>query len=130
MPERKAQRLLKELVEGSWGELERALLATRDGVLVAASNPSEYDDALAALGAAMLNGVEDAAISHFAAGVKGVSVELEDGRYFIVRAVGVAGGGVLCLLTRPKPNLGLIERLLERLPEVEVEELEEERGGD
>ena len=128
MPER-AQRVLRELVERSWGELERALLATRDGVLVAASNPSGYDDILAALGAAMLNGIEDAAISHFAAGVKGVAVELEDGRYFIVRTVGAAGSGVLCLLTRPKPNLGLIERLLERLPEVEVEELELEEGG-
>jgi predicted regulator of Ras-like GTPase activity (Roadblock/LC7/MglB family) len=121
MPER-AQRVLRELVERSWGELERALLAARDGVLVAASNPSDIDDILAALGAALLNGVEDAFISHFASGVRGVRVELEDGRLFIVRAVGVAGGGVLCLLTRPKPNLGLIEHLLGRLPEVEVEE--------
>ncbi|MCC6049069.1 MAG: hypothetical protein LM580_09630 [Thermofilum sp.] len=128
MPER-AQRVLRELVERSWGELERALLATRDGVLAAASNPSDYDDILAALGAALLNGIEDAFISHFASSVKGVSVELDDGRLFIVRAVGAAGGGVLCLVTRPRPNLGLINRLLEKLPEVEELELEEEGGG-
>jgi predicted regulator of Ras-like GTPase activity (Roadblock/LC7/MglB family) len=112
MRERRVQRLLRELVEGSWGELERALLATRDGVLVAASNPSDYDDILAALAAALLNGVEDAFISHLASGVKGVSVELEDGRVVVVRA---QGSGVLCLLTRPKPNLGLIDTLLARL---------------
>jgi predicted regulator of Ras-like GTPase activity (Roadblock/LC7/MglB family) len=116
---RKAQRLLRELVERSWGELERALLAARDGVLVAASNPSDYDDLLAALGAALLNGIEDAFTSHFASGVKGVAVELEDGRRFIVRAVGAAGGGVLCLVTRSRSNLGLIEHLLAKLPEVE-----------
>jgi predicted regulator of Ras-like GTPase activity (Roadblock/LC7/MglB family) len=128
MPER-AQRALRELVEKSLGELERVILATRDGVLVAASNPSDIDDILAALGAALLNGIEDAFISRFASGVKGISVELEDGRLFIVRAVGVAGSGVLCLLTRPKPNLGLIYHLLEKLPEAEVEELEPEEGG-
>jgi len=129
MPERKVQRVLRELVEKSWGELERAVLATRDGVLIAASNPSDIDDILAALGAALLNGVEDAFISHFASGVKGVAVELDDGRIFIVRAVGAAGSGVLCFLTRPRPNLGLIYHLLEKLPEVEVEEPEEGGGG-
>jgi predicted regulator of Ras-like GTPase activity (Roadblock/LC7/MglB family) len=129
MPERRVQRLLRELVEGSWGELERALLATRDGVLVAASNPSDYDDIIAALAAALLNGIEDAFISHFASGVKGVAVELDDGRIFIVRGVGAAGSGVLCLLTRPKPNLGLIKHLLEKLPEVEELEVEEGGGG-
>jgi predicted regulator of Ras-like GTPase activity (Roadblock/LC7/MglB family) len=96
---------------------------------VAASNPSDIDDTLAALAAALLNGVEDAFTSHFASGVKGVAVELDDGRLFIVRAVGVAGGGVLCLLTRSRPNLGLINHLLSELPEVEVEELEEGGGG-
>jgi hypothetical protein len=44
-----------------------------------------------------------------------VTVELEDGRLFIVKGVGVAESGVLCLLTRPKPNLGLIDTLLARL---------------
>jgi len=127
MPDRKVQRVLSELVERSWGELERALLAARDGVLVAASNPSDYDDLLAALGAALINGIEDAFIHYFSTGVRGVAVELEDGRLFIVRAVGAAGGCALCLLTRPKPNLGLIEHLLEQLPE--VEELELEGGG-
>jgi predicted regulator of Ras-like GTPase activity (Roadblock/LC7/MglB family) len=127
MPER-AQRVLRELVEKSWGELERALVAARDGVLVAASNPSDYDDILAALGAALINGIEDAFIHYFSTGVRGVEVELKDGRRLIVRAVGVAGGGVLCLVTRPRPNLGLIEHLLEKLPE--VEELEEGGGGD
>jgi predicted regulator of Ras-like GTPase activity (Roadblock/LC7/MglB family) len=125
----KAQRVLRELVERSWGELERALLAARDGVLIAASNPSDHDDLLAALGAALMNGVEDAFISHFASGVKGISVELDDGRIFIVWGVGAAGGGVLCLLTRPRSNLGLINHLLSELPEVEVEELELEEGG-
>jgi predicted regulator of Ras-like GTPase activity (Roadblock/LC7/MglB family) len=41
-----------------------------------------------------------------------VAVELEDGRVVVVRA---QGSGVLCLLTRPKPNLGLIDTLLARL---------------
>jgi predicted regulator of Ras-like GTPase activity (Roadblock/LC7/MglB family) len=121
MPER-AKRVLRELVERSWGELERAILAARDGVLVAASNPSDYDDLLAALAAALLNGIEDAFIHHFSTGIRGVAVELEDGRRFIVRAVGAAGDGALCLVTRPRPNLGLVNHLLSKLPKLEVEE--------
>jgi len=102
---------LKELVRRSLGELERAILATPDGVLVAASNPSELDDLLAALSAAVVAGVRDAFRRYLLIGVKDVTVELEDGRVVMMRDLGSA---VLCLVTRPKPNFGLIYHLLSK----------------
>jgi len=52
-----AELVLGEMVKKSLGELERAILATPDGVLIAASNPSDIDDIVAALGAAVVAGV-------------------------------------------------------------------------
>ncbi len=109
-----AELVLGELVRRSLGELERAILAAPDGVLIAASNPSDVDDLIAALGAAVVAGVGDAFRQYFSAGVKDVAVELEDGRVVIMRDLGPA---VLCLVTRPKPNLGLVYLLLDRYSE-------------
>jgi predicted regulator of Ras-like GTPase activity (Roadblock/LC7/MglB family) len=97
------------MVKKSLGELERAILATPDGVLTAASNPSDIDDIVAALGAAVVAGVGDAFRQYLLLGVRHVTIELEDGRVAIMRDLGSA---VLCLVTRPKPNLGLIYHLL------------------
>jgi predicted regulator of Ras-like GTPase activity (Roadblock/LC7/MglB family) len=102
------------MVKKSLGELERAILATPDGVLIAASNPSDIDDIVAALGAAVVAGVGDAFRQYFYAGVKDVTVELEDGKIVVVRDLGAA---VLCLVTKPRPNLGLVYLLLDRYTE-------------
>jgi len=109
-----AELVLGEIVKKSSGEVERAVLATPDGVLIAASNPSDVDDLVAALGAAVVAGVGDAFREYFAKGVREVSIELEDGRVVIARDLGAA---VLCLATRPKPNLGLVYLLLDRYSE-------------
>jgi len=109
-----AELVLGEMVKKSLGELERAILATPDGVLIAASNPSDIDDIVAALGAAVVAGVGDAFRQYFSTGVKDVTVELEDGRVVVMRDLGSA---VLCLVTRPKPNLGLVYLLLDRYSE-------------
>jgi len=95
--------LLRAIVEKSWGELERAVLAV--------SNSSDFDDLLAALSAAVVAGVGDAFRQYFLLGVHDVTVELEDGRFVIMRDLGSA---VLCLITRSKPNLGLVYLLLDR----------------
>jgi predicted regulator of Ras-like GTPase activity (Roadblock/LC7/MglB family) len=102
------------MVKKSLGELERAILATPDGVLIAASNPSDIDDIVAALGAAVVAGVGDAFRQYFSAGVKDVTVELEDGKIVVMRDLGTA---VLCLVTKPRPNLGLVYLLLDRYTE-------------
>lgn len=109
-----AELVLGEMVKKSLGELERAILATPDGVLIAASNPSDIDDIVAALGAAVVAGVGDAFRQYFSAGVKDVTVELEDGKIVVVRDLGAA---VLCLVTKPRPNLGLVYLLLDRYTE-------------
>lgn len=103
--------VLGELVKKSLGELERAILATPDGVLVAASNPSDIDDIVSALGAAVVAGVGEAFKQYFSTGVRDVVVELEDRRVVLMRDV---GGLVLCLISKPKPNLGLIYFLLDK----------------
>ena len=109
-----AELVLGELVKKSLGELERAILATPDGVLVAASNPSDVDDVVAALGAAVVAGVDEAFKQYFSTGVRDVLVELEDKRVVLMRGV---GGFVLCLVSRPKPNVGLIYYLLDKYTE-------------
>ncbi len=106
-----SEQILKELVAKSLGELERAILATPDGVLVAASNPSDIDDIVAALGAAVVAGVGDAFKQYFSTGVKDVLVELEDRRVVLMRDL---GGTVLCLISKPRPNVGLIYYLLDK----------------
>lgn len=103
--------VLGELVKKSLGELERAILATPDGVMVAASNPSDVDDIVAALGAAVVAGVDEAFKQYFGTGVRDVLVELEDKRVALMRSV---GGLVLCLVSKPRPNLGLIYFLLDK----------------
>ena len=103
--------VLKELMQKSLGELERAVLATPDGVVLAVSNPSDFDDIIAALSAAVVAGVGDAFMQYFLLGVREVAVELEDGRMVIMRDLGSA---VLCLVTRPKPNLGLVYHQLNK----------------
>ena len=103
--------VLKELVQKSLGELERAVLATPDGVVLAVSNSSDFDDIIAALSAAVVAGVGDAFMQYFLLGVREVAVELEDGRVVIMRDLGPA---VLCLVTRPKPNLGLVYHQLNK----------------
>jgi len=108
-PAESPEEVLKELVQRSLGELERAVLATPDGVVLAVSSSSDYDDMLAALSAAVVAGVGDAFRQHLLLGVRHVTIELEDGRVAIMRDLGSA---VLCLVTRPKPNLGLIYHLL------------------
>lgn len=109
-----AELVLGEMVKKSLGELERAVLATPDGVLLAASNPSDVDDIVAALGAAVVAGVGDAFRQYFLTGVKNVVAELEDGRIIMIRDLGSA---VLCLITRPRPNLGLVYLLMDRYSE-------------
>ena len=106
--------LLRAIVEKSWGELERAVLATPDGVVLAVSNSSDFDDVLAALSAAVVASVGEAFRLHLLLGVKDVAVELEDGRVVVMRDLGDA---VLCLVSRPRPNLGLIRLLLDRYSE-------------
>ncbi|MEM0023888.1 MAG: roadblock/LC7 domain-containing protein [Thermofilaceae archaeon] len=103
--------VLGELVKKSLGELERAILATPDGVLVAASNPSDIDDIVSALGAAVVAGVGEAFQQYFSTGVRDVLVELKDSRVVLMREI---GGLVLCLISKPKPNLGLIYYLLDK----------------
>ncbi|MCS7104289.1 MAG: roadblock/LC7 domain-containing protein [Thermofilaceae archaeon] len=103
--------VLGELVKKSMGELERAILATQDGVFLGASNPSDIDDIVAALGAAVVAGVGDAFRQYFSTGVKDVLVELDDHRILLMRDV---GGVILCLVSKPKPNLGLIYYLLDK----------------
>ena len=106
--------VLGEMVKKSLGELERAILATPDGVLLAASNPSDIDDIVAALGAAVVAGVGDAFKQYFSTGVRNVVTELEDGRVVMMRDLGAA---VLCLVTKPRPNLGLVYLLMDRYSE-------------
>jgi len=105
------EEMLAELVRKSMGELERAVVATQDGVVVAASNPSELDDLVAALGAAVVAGCDEAFKQHFSAGVSEVMVELDDGRRVLLRGL---GDKILCLVTRRSPNLGLVYYLLDR----------------
>jgi len=102
------------MVKKSLGELERAILATSDGVLIGASNPSDIDDIVAALGAAVVAGVGDAFRQYFSTGVRNVVTELEDGRVVMIKDLGTA---VLCLITKPRPNLGLVYLLLDRYSE-------------
>ena len=109
-----AEPVLNELVQRSFGELERAILATPDGVLIAASNPSDVDDIVAALGAAVVAGVGDAFKQYFSRGIRDIVVELEDGRFVMIRDLGAA---VLCILTKPRPNLGLVYLLADRYSE-------------
>lgn len=106
--------VLGEMVKKSLGELERAILATPDGVLIGASNPSDIDDIVAALGAAVVAGVGDAFRQYFSTGVRNVVTELEDGRVVMIKDLGTA---VLCLITKPRPNLGLVYLLLDRYSE-------------
>jgi len=106
--------VLGEMVKKSLGELERAILATSDGVLIGASNPSDIDDIVAALGAAVVAGVGDAFRQYFSTGVRNVVTELEDGRVVMIKDLGTA---VLCLITKPRPNLGLVYLLLDRYSE-------------
>ncbi|MEM1508285.1 MAG: roadblock/LC7 domain-containing protein [Thermofilaceae archaeon] len=103
--------VLGELVKRSMGELERAVLATLDGVTIAASNPSDIDDIVAALGAAVVAGVGEAFRQYFSTGVRDVVVELEDGRIVMLREL---KNGVICLVSKSNPNLGLIYYLLDK----------------
>jgi predicted regulator of Ras-like GTPase activity (Roadblock/LC7/MglB family) len=109
-----AELVLGEIAKRSLGEVERAILATPDGVLIAASNPSDVDDIVAALGAAVVAGVGDAFKQYFSRGIRDVVVELEDGRVVMMRDLGAA---VLCILTKPRPNLGLVYLLADRYSE-------------
>jgi len=109
-----AELVLGEIVKKSLGEVERAILATPDGVLIAASNPSDVDDIVAALGAAVVAGVGDAFKQYFSRGIRDIVVELEDGRFAMIRDLGAA---VLCILTKPRPNLGLVYLLADRYSE-------------
>ncbi|RLF04903.1 MAG: hypothetical protein DRK00_05655 [Thermoprotei archaeon] len=105
------EELLAELVRRSMGELERVVVATQDGVAVAASNPSELDDLVAALGAAIVAGCDEAFKQNFSTGVSEVMVELEDERRVLFRGL---GDKILCLVTRRDPNLGLVYYLLDK----------------
>ena len=106
--------ILVEFVRKSVGEVERAILATPDGVLIAASNPSDVDDVVAALSAAVVAGVSDAFTQYLEKEVKNVVIQLGDGTYAVMSGL---GGLVFCALTKPKPNLGLVYHLLGKYSE-------------
>ena len=101
------ERVLKELVQKSLGELERAVLATPDGVALAVSNSSDFDDIIAALSAAVVAGVGDAFKQYFLLGVRDVTVELEDGENG-----GYEGSRHRCPLlhhkTQAQPRVGIL----------------------
>jgi len=103
--------VLKEMVDRSFEEIERVVLASPDGSRIGASNPSDFDDVVAALGAAIMAGVGEAFTQYFKTGVKEVLIELKDERVMLVRDL---GGPVICLVSKPRPNLGLIYLLLDR----------------
>ena len=122
--------VLAELVRKSLGELERAVLATPDGVVIAASNPSDVDDIVAALGAAVVAGVGEAFRQYFESGVKDVLVELNDGRVVLLREL---RENVLCLISKSEPNLGLIYYILgkyeQKIAEAAVKATPLDAGG-
>lgn len=102
---------LRALVEEGKGEIEAAVVASQDGILLEESGANGFSDMLAALGAALAAGVDEAFRLYFSTGVSRVTVALEDGRMMVVKPL---PQGVLCALTKREPRLGLIYYLLDR----------------
>ncbi|MEM2677692.1 MAG: hypothetical protein QXU62_03525 [Thermofilaceae archaeon] len=105
---------VKKLVEESRGEIEVAVSASEDGILLEENGANGFSDMLAALGAALAAGVDEAFRVYFNVGVERVTVALSDGRLMVVKPV---RGRVVCAITKPKPRLGLVLHLLDRISE-------------
>ena len=108
-------RLLKKFVEESMGEVERVVVSSPDGLLLAVSNPSEMDDIIAPLSAALIGGADEAFNQYLSKYLEKALSVLEivikfDGQYMIIRS---AGKVIICAITRSEPNLGLVYYLLD-----------------
>lgn len=103
---------VKTLVEKSKGEIEAAVTAGYDGILIEEAGGNGFSDVLAALGGVLAASVDEAFRVHFGVGVQRVMVAFTDGRLMVVKPV---GHKVLCVLTKPQPQLGFVLFLLDAL---------------
>lgn len=104
--------LIKAIKMNSRGWIEAMEIVSEDGIPIAhESDTGEFNSEYVAAATAAICGAISAVIELMnAKGYKRVNIELEDGRRVLVRQY--RGYYIVCL-TKPNPNLGFIDLLME-----------------
>ena len=107
------RQIVKSIVEHSLGEIEKCVIASEDGIpIVAQGTSGDEANILAAIAAPLLAAAQSAIEYIEKTGIKMVNIELDNGKHLIVTVFGKKN--ILAILTRVRPNLGLIYYLLEK----------------
>ncbi|MEM2232193.1 MAG: hypothetical protein QXP81_01485 [Nitrososphaerota archaeon] len=116
MPEESLMELCRRLVASSRESLESAMVVTEDGVILAHNPVDRVNEDAAAVGAAVVAGLKYIS-EHYGLGkVSRFDVDLVSGgarRKLVMKPM--EGGKILILITSQRPNLGLIDLLLEQV---------------
>ena len=115
------EEIIKRIVSKSFGQIERCVIASEDGLPLATyGNPDEINEIIAAIASPLFTATQEVMKNLEKSEVIKIDVELKNSKHLIIVYF---QKGVLSILTSEKPNLGLIYYLIES-------EIKEEREKD
>ena len=114
MSEKKYEELIRKLVQKSFGQIERCIIASEDGLpLITHGNPDEINEILAAIASPLFAATQDVIKNLEDTEIVKIDVELGNSKHLIIAPL---HDNVIAILSSQRPNLGLIYYLLEQLP--------------
>jgi len=123
------EEIIKRIVSKSFGQIERCVIASEDGLPLATyGNPDEVSEIIAAIAAPLFVATQEVMKNLEKTKVIKIDVELTNAKHLVIARL---QKGILALITSSKPNLGLVYCLIEsemkrsETRESEVEESEE-----
>ena len=116
--------VVKKIVQGSYGQVERCVVASEDGLPIASyGNPEEVNEIIAAIAAPLFAATQDVIKNLEDTKVLRIDVELANSKHLIIVPKAM---NIVAVLSRPCPNLGLVYYLLEEV----AEPTPDEEGGE
>ncbi len=118
------EEVVERIIQGSYGQVERCVVASEDGLPIASyGNPEEVNEVIAAIAAPLFAATQDVIKNLEDTKVLRIDVELANSKHLVIVPKATS---IVAVLSRPRPNLGLIYYLLEAVTEPTPDE---EEGG-
>ena len=121
------EEIIKRIVSKSFGQIERCVIASEDGLPLATyGNPDEINEIIAAIAAPLFAATQDVIKNLEKTKVIKIDVELTNTKHLVIAPM---YNNIIAVLSSQNPNLGLIYYLVEEVAEPRPEEEESASEG-
>ena len=109
------EEIIKRIVSKSFGQIERCVIASEDGLPLATyGNPDEINEIIAAISAPLFAATQDVIKNLEKTKVIKIDVELTNTKHLVIAPM---HNNIIAVLSSQNPNLGLIYYLVEEVAE-------------